>query len=260
MGRLDGRAALITGGTTGLGNAIAERFLEEGARVIVTGRDEQLGKSALEELSKLGNARFVAADSSDENAVRASVERAAALFGALDVLVNNAGVGVAARTLDTPVEDFDRVMDTNVRGYFLYAREAYPLLKKRRGCMIHVASDAGVLGEPSIGVYSVSKAAVIMLSNMLAIEGGPDVRSNCIAPGDVFPGMRHMAPPGRTEGQEDASKWLLPPIGRIGEAADVASAAVFFATEESAFCTGSTLLVDGGMRAGYSTGRPKEGI
>jgi NAD(P)-dependent dehydrogenase (short-subunit alcohol dehydrogenase family) len=118
--------------------------------------------------------------------------------------------------------------------------------------MIHVASDAGIWGEQAIGLYSVTKAAVVMLGKMLALDGGPDgVRSNVLCPGDTWPGMRHMAPPGEDDTPEEAGDWLLPPIGRIGEARDVAAAAVFYASQEAGFITGTTLLVDGGMTAGY---------
>ena len=260
MGKMDGKAALVTGGTTGLGFAIADRFLSEGAEVVVTGRNEQLGAEAERRLRERGRARFLAADAADPDAAHASVEGAVETLGGLDVLVNNAGIGVDASLLDTPDEDFDRVMAVNVRGYFVYAKTAFPHLRERRGCMVHISSDAGVLGERSIGAYSVSKAAVVMLSNMLALDGGAHgVRSNCICPGDIRPGMRHMALPGQEDGQENEDEWWVPPIGRIGEASEVASAALFFATEDSAFCNGSVLLVDGGMRAGYNTATPQAG-
>ena len=117
--------------------------------------------------------------------------------------------------------------------------------------MIHIASDAGIWGEQSIGLYSVSKAAVVMLGKMLALEGGPDgVRSNVLCPGDTWPGMRHMAPPGE-EDRPERGDWPVPPIGRIGEARDVAAAAVFYASDEAEFITGTSLLVDGDMTAGY---------
>ena len=113
--------------------------------------------------------------------------------------MNNAGVGVTARLVDTPLADYDRVMNVNVRGYLLYAQHAYPHLARQRGCMIHIASDAGIWGEQATGLYSVTKAAVVMLGKMLALDGGPDgVRSNVLCPGDIWPGMRHMAPPGET--------------------------------------------------------------
>jgi NAD(P)-dependent dehydrogenase (short-subunit alcohol dehydrogenase family) len=256
MGRLQDRTALITGGTTGLGLAIAERYLLEGARVVITGRDASIGDAAQRRLRDGGEAWFVAADAAKAADVRSSVERALDVLGGLDVLVNNAGIGVTATVLDTPVEDFDRVMGVNVRGPFLYAREAFASLRERGGCMIHVSSDAGVLGEHTIGVYSISKAAVTMLSNMLALECAPHgVRSNAICPGDIEPGMRHMAAPGREDGQEDSAQWFVPPVGRIGRADDVAGAAVYLAGPDATFVNGIALLVDGGMRAGYRAGR-----
>ncbi len=249
MPLLAGKCALITGGTTGLGLAIAERFLREGARIVITGRDRDLGSRAEQTLGH--RVRFLAADAADPDAIASSVSTAASYLGGLDVLVHNAGVGVSARLVDTPLADYDAVMAVNVRGYLLYAQHAYPYLARRRGCMIHVASDAGIWGEQATGLYSVTKAAVIMLGKMLALDGGSDgVRSNVLCPGDIWPGMRHMAPPGE-EGRPEEGDWPLPPIGRLGEARDVAAAAVFFASQEADFITGTTLLVDGGMTAGY---------
>jgi NAD(P)-dependent dehydrogenase (short-subunit alcohol dehydrogenase family) len=250
MGLLQGKRALVTGGTTGLGLAIAGRFLREGAQVVITGRDHDLGERAGQALG--AGARFIAADAADPGAVASSVSAAAGHLGGLDVLVNNAGVGVAARLIDTPLADYDRVMDVNVRGYLLYAQHAYPHLAQHRGCMIHIASDAGIWGEQATGLYSVTKAAVVMLGKMLALDGGPDgVRSNVLCPGDIWPGMRHMGPPGGQDGAEGGGDWPVPPIGRIGQASDVAAAAVFYASAEAEFITGTTLLVDGGMTAGY---------
>jgi NAD(P)-dependent dehydrogenase (short-subunit alcohol dehydrogenase family) len=234
MGLLDGKCALITGGTTGLGLAIAGRFRREGARVVITGRDHDLGGRAEQALGP--GTRFVAADAADPAAVASSVR----------------GAGVTARLVDTPLADYDRVMNVNVRGYLLYAQQAYPHLARRHGCMIHIASDAGIWGEQATGLYSVTKAAVVMLGKMLALDGGRDgVRSNVLCPGDIWPGMRHMAPPGEQDRDESGGEWPVPPIGRIGQASDVAAAAVFYASGEAGFITGTTLLVDGGMTAGY---------
>jgi NAD(P)-dependent dehydrogenase (short-subunit alcohol dehydrogenase family) len=250
MGLLEGKRALVTGGTTGLGLAIAERFRAEGARVVITGRDHDLGRRAEQSLGT--GASFIAADAADPDAVGSSVGAAAGLLGGLDVLVNNAGVGVTARLIETPLADYDRVMSVNVRGYLLYAQLAYPHLARSRGCMIHIASDAGIWGEQATGLYSVTKAAVVMLGKMLALDGGPDgVRSNVLCPGDIWPGMRHMVPPGEQHRGEDSGDWPVPPIGRVGQARDVAAAAVFLASAEAEFITGTTLLVDGGMTAGY---------
>jgi NAD(P)-dependent dehydrogenase (short-subunit alcohol dehydrogenase family) len=249
MGSLEGKRALVTGGTTGLGLAIAGRFRREGAQVVITGRDRDLGGRAEQALGP--GVRFVAADAADPDAVASSVRVAADHLGGLDVLVNNAGAGVTARLVDTRPADYDRVMNVNVRGYLLYAQHAYPHLARRRGCMIHVASDAGIWGEQATGLYSVTKAAVVMLGKMLALDGGPDgVRSNVLCPGDIWPGMRHMAPPGQQD-RAESGDWPVPPVGRVGQADDVAAAAVFYASDQAAFITGTTLLVDGGMTAGY---------
>jgi len=256
MPELAGKAALITGGTTGLGRAMAERFLDEGASVVITGRDASLGDEAEQALGSRGAIRFVRADAGDPDQARASVDETVAMLGGLDILVNNAGIGVQAGVLDTPLDAYDRVMDVNVRGAFVYAQAAFPHLEARGGVMLHVSSDAGVMGEEEIGIYSVSKAALIMLSNMLAIEGGRrGVRSNAICPGDTAPGMRHMGPPGEDRPEDDPATWIRPPLGRIGEAMDVADAAVFLCSERAGFVNGVALLVDGGMRAGMRTGR-----
>ncbi|MGZ4133245.1 MAG: SDR family NAD(P)-dependent oxidoreductase [Actinomycetota bacterium] len=256
MGELDGKAALITGGTSGLGLETARRFLEEGASVVFTGRNVELGAEAEAGLRAIGDATFVRADAADPDQVAASVEEAVRMLGGLDVVVNNAGVGAVATALETPLATYDAIMDVNVRGCFLYAQAAFPHLEARRGSMVHISSDAGVSGEDEIAVYSVSKAAVLMLSNMLAVEGGRrGVRSNAVSPGDIEPGMRHMSAPGEEDrdAEDDPSTWALPPIGRIGRARDVADAVVFLASDRASFVNGANILVDGGMRAGTRT-------
>jgi NAD(P)-dependent dehydrogenase (short-subunit alcohol dehydrogenase family) len=257
LGMVQDRRALVTGGTTGLGFAIAEAFCREGARVVITGRTEELGRTAEERLRERGDAWFVRADAADESQVRDSVARTVETLGGLDVLVNNAGVGIVATPLTTPLRDFDTVMAVNVRGPFVYAQAAFPHLEASGGSMIHVGSDAGVLGEVDIGAYSVSKAALHMLGKVLAIEGGRrGVRSNVIAPGDTVPGMRHMTAPGEPHrSEDDPSTWPVPPIGRVGRASDVAEAAVYLASERASFVNGVVLLIDGGARAGFAASK-----
>jgi NAD(P)-dependent dehydrogenase (short-subunit alcohol dehydrogenase family) len=251
MGTLEGRAALVTGGTAGIGLAIAERLAREGARVVVTGRDEERGRAAAARLGEAGD--FVAADAADADAVERSVAATLVAMGRLDVLVNNAGIALTERLIDTPVEQFDRLMAANVRGCFLYARACMPALTETRGSMVHIGSDAGLRGEQPIGAYSVTKAALVMLSKMLALDGAPaGVRSNCVCPGATAPGMLHIGPASDPERGDDSSAWPFAPLGRVGRAEDVAEAVAFLAGDAAAFVSGAVLLVDGANGAGLA--------
>jgi NAD(P)-dependent dehydrogenase (short-subunit alcohol dehydrogenase family) len=245
MGRLRGIRALVTGGTSGIGAAIVDRFRADGASVVFTGREE----TRAQEVAARTGASFVRADVRDADDVRASVRKAVDLLGGLDALVVNAGVLHEAALSETSDEAWDAILETNLLGPYLYAVASLPELRAAGGGSITmISSDAGVWGETTIGAYSVSKRALNMLVQVLAVEGGPSgIRVNAVCPGDTAPGMAtHVA--GRTE-PGDASGWVLPPLGRVATGADVAAAVAFFASPDAAFTNGSMLLVDGGMRA-----------
>lgn len=247
---LGGAVALITGGTSGIGLSIARRLREEGAAVVITGRDRERGRAAAAALGG-GEALFVAADAADEVDVQRSRDAALERFGRIDILVNNAGVALTERLLDTPTEHFDRLVAVNLRGPFLYARCCFEALAATRGSIVNIGSDAGLRGEQAIGAYSVSKAALVMLSSMLALDGAPvGVRSNCVCPGATAPGMLHIGPAVEPERGDDPSQWPLPPLGRIGTGLDVAAAVAYLAGPQAAFVTGAVLAVDGGGGAG----------
>jgi NAD(P)-dependent dehydrogenase (short-subunit alcohol dehydrogenase family) len=245
VGRLDGVRALVTGGSSGIGGSIVKRFRAEGAMVVCTGRDDVRGS----EVAARTGARFVRADVRDADAVRASVEEAVEVLGGLDALVTNAGVLHEAPLSDTSDDAWDTVLETNLVGYYLYAVSCLPHLRASGGGSITmISSDAGVWGETAIGAYSVSKRAVNMLVQTLAVEAGPHgIRVNAVCPGDTAPGMATNVA-GRDEDSDPAS-WTLPPLARVGTGADVAGAVTFFASADGSFCNGSILLVDGGMRA-----------
>jgi meso-butanediol dehydrogenase/(S,S)-butanediol dehydrogenase/diacetyl reductase len=245
MAKLQAIRALVTGGTSGIGASVAERLRAEGAAVVCTGRDEARG---LEVAARMG-AGFVAADARDTAAVRSSVQSAVATLGGLDALVTNAGVLHEAPLSQTSDEAWDAVLETNLAGYMRYAVACLPHLRAAgSGSITMISSDAGVWGETSIAAYSVSKRAVNMLVQTLAVEAGPHgIRVNAVCPGDTAPGMATYVA-GRDESADPAT-WALPPLSRVGTGDDVAGAVAFFASPDGAFCNGSILLVDGGMRA-----------
>ena len=181
--------------------------------------------------------------------MRSSVDAAVARLGGLDVLVTNAGILHEAGLSETTDEAWDAILETNLVGYYRYAVACLPHLRAAGGGSITmISSDAGVWGETAIGAYSVSKRAVNMLVQTLAVEAGPHgISVNAVCPGDTAPGMATYAA-GRSEAT-DPSSWTLPPLARVGTGADVASAVTFFASADGAFCNGTILLVDGGMRA-----------
>jgi meso-butanediol dehydrogenase/(S,S)-butanediol dehydrogenase/diacetyl reductase len=244
MARLDGVRALVTGGTSGIGAAIVDRLRDEGASVVFTGRDASRGGVVAERTG----AAFVQADARDPTAIQRSVAEAASRLAGLDAVVLNAGVLHASALSKTSDDSWDAVLETNLLAPYRYAVACLPALRTGGGSITIISSDAGVWPEVAIGAYSVSKRALICLGQMLAVEGGPaGVRVNVVCPGDTAPGMATFVE-GRVEPGE-TSGWLVPPLGRVGTGAEVAATVGFLVSAESAFCNGSVLLVDGGMRA-----------
>jgi NAD(P)-dependent dehydrogenase (short-subunit alcohol dehydrogenase family) len=244
MARHADQRAFVTGGTSGIGEAIVALLAAEGARVVFTGRDRARG----ERVAASTGSVFVRADVRDARAVEASVGEAVSRLGALDIAVLNAGVLCEAPLSETTDEQWDTVMSTNLVAPFRYARATLPALRAAGGTMVLVASDAGVWGETPIGAYSVSKRALIMLTRMLAVEAGPSgVRVNAVCPGDTEPGM--VTTVAGRDTLPDTAAWTRPPLGRLVHARDVAAAVSFLASDAARAITGVDLLVDGGMRA-----------
>ncbi|HET6684165.1 MAG TPA: 3-oxoacyl-[acyl-carrier-protein] reductase [Gaiella sp.] len=234
---LDGKVALVTGGSRGIGRAIALELGRAGAKVVLsyrTGRDE-----AEEVATEIGG-RAVEADVSDAASAKALVEEA----GDLDVLVNNAGVtrdGVLARMSD---DDWREVIDTNLSSVFYTCRAAArPMMKKRGGSIVNISSIVGVHGNFGQTNYAASKAGIIGFTKSLARElGSRNVRANVVAPGYVRSRLTDVLPEEATKAMLDAT-----PLGRLGDAEDVAGAVRFLCADEARFVTGAVLLVDGGL-------------
>jgi NAD(P)-dependent dehydrogenase (short-subunit alcohol dehydrogenase family) len=237
--RLRDRITLVTGAGRGIGRAIAERFAAEGAKLVLAEVDPTSGKAVEEAIRSTGRrAVFVQTDVADADSVRALVCALDERFGGVDVLVNNAGIGLA-RPLETmDVADWDRVLAVNLRGPFLCARDTAPLLRRAGSAVIiNIASTRALMSEPGNEAYAASKGGLLALTHALSNSLGPAIRVNAIVPGWINTRGEPLRP-------EDHAQH---PVGRVGRPEDVAQACLFLATEESAFMTGQCLVLDGGM-------------
>ncbi len=242
--RLENRTAIVTGGAQGIGRAIAERYVAEGAKVMIADVDEQKAKVAAGEI---GCASTVA-DVSKKEDVDRLVDAAVAELGHIDILVNNAGTIHAAGFLELAVEDFDRVLATNLRGAFLVGQAvARHMVGRKQGAIINMSSVNAVLAIPNQVPYVVSKGGMAQLTKVMALALAPHgVRVNAIGPGTI---MTELARTLMTD--EAAMKRILSrtPIGRCGEPSEVASVAVFLASEDASYMMGQTIYPDGGRMA-----------
>lgn len=215
--------------------------------MVLSGRDEARGRQVAQRLAeRSGSVRFVRSDVTVEFDMAAVVAGIAAQEGRLDGLVTAAGIGVVAPLLQTDAADLDEILRNNVVGTWLAVRNAMPLLSASGGAVVTVSSDAGLVGEAAIGAYSVAKAAVIMMTKMLAIDCAPSVRVNAVAPGFTEPGMRQMP---HKAGPEPGAE-PLPPLQRYATGDNIASVVAFLLGGEACHMTGAVLLVDGGQKAG----------
>lgn len=254
MDRMKDKVALVTGAALGIGRATAEILAREGARVAVTDVLDDEGRSVVEAIeAEGGQARFWHLDVADESRVRRVVGEVSDRFGALHVLVNNAGIAGANRPTDELTEEeWDRVMAVNVKGVFFCTKYAVPALRRSGGgSIVNLSSIYGLVSAPDVPPYHASKGAVRLMTKTDALLYAKDgIRVNSVHPGFIWTPMVE----GFLEGQEDpeaARKGLaeLHPLGHIGEPEDVAYAILYLASDESGFVTGEELVVDGGYTA-----------
>ena len=239
MGQLDGLRALVTGGSSGIGLAIARAFTAEGAAVAVL--DRAPGPDDL---------FCVAADITDDAAVRSAVDTAAQRLGGLDLLVNNAGVGAEGSVVDASDEEWHQVLDVNVVGTARVSRAAWPhLVRSAHAAVVNTASIAATAGLPQRAVYSASKGAVLALTRAMAADGMADgVRVNAVNPGTAdTPWVARLLDAAPDPAAERAALAARQPHGRLVSAAEIAGAVVYLASPASGSTTGTELAVDGGM-------------
>ncbi len=247
MGRLNGKVAIVTGGASGIGEGIARMYVKEGARVAIADIQDEEGRRVA---SELGEACFYAhVDVSRSAELKQLVAETVSRFGRLDVMVNNAGVLYQGKTIvDHSEEDFDRTYGVNLKGVWLGMKHAIPALQKGGGAIINVASIAAVMGNAGQSAYGATKGGVVQLTRHCAAETAASrIRVNCISPGSVVTAMSLQQRPGKTLEQVLADAAGRNPLGRAGRPEDIAYAAVWLGSDESAFITGQNIVIDGGV-------------
>ena len=250
MFSLQNKNALVTGAGSGIGESIAETFARSGACVFVTDRDEKLGREVVKKIRAAGGeAEWLALDVVNE----LDCENAAATAETLDVLVNNAGIGHVGTMLTTNGGDLDRIYDVNVRGVFNVTHAFLPgMIARKTGSIVNMASIGGIVGVRDRLAYCMSKFAVVGITKAMALDHATDgIRVNCICPGRVetpFVQARLAEYPDPKKAYAEMSATQA--VGRMGRPDEIAAAALYLASDEAAFVTGSALIIDGGFSAG----------
>jgi NAD(P)-dependent dehydrogenase (short-subunit alcohol dehydrogenase family) len=253
MKSFEGKRVLVTGGSRGIGRATVEAFLDAGARVAVNGRSADSTARAVAELG--GPERVVAApgDVGTASVCEAIVAAAIEGLGGLDVLVNNAGIGVDARIEDTDEAFWDATLDTNLKGTFFCSRAALEALRATRGNIVNISSDAGLVGSQTLVAYCASKGGVVNMTRAMAVELAPLVRVNCVCPGYVDTDMvrRDGIDKADDPAAEEQALIDFAPLKRIATPEEIAAVILFLASHEARFMTGAALPIDGGAGAGH---------
>jgi NAD(P)-dependent dehydrogenase (short-subunit alcohol dehydrogenase family) len=252
--RLEGKVALITGGTSGIGQATAIRFAEEGAAVAITGRNVERGEQVVSEIAANGGeAVFIRSDVCIADDCRQAVAQTLERFGKIDVLFNNAGVFHPKTVPECTEEEWDETIDSSLKGAFLMSKYALPsMIERGSGSIIHTSSGWGIQGGDKAAAYCAAKGGLIVMAKAMAIDHGPDgIRVNCVCPGDVLTPMLPDDAAKRGMSWDDYAVGAANrPLGRIGTAEDIANAVLYLASDEASFVTGDALVVDGGGVAG----------
>jgi NAD(P)-dependent dehydrogenase (short-subunit alcohol dehydrogenase family) len=251
--RLHDKTAVITGAGSGIGRAMALLFAREGARVLAADLDGAAAKETAAMVHAEGGLCLPhTVDASDPEQVRRMIETAISELGRIDVLCNNAGIGSTTDVVDCEAEDWDRVMAVNVRSVFLGCKYALPhMVKQGRGAIVNTASVAGMVGVPKRASYCASKGAVIALTRQVAMDFVKQgIRVNCVCPGTVdSPWVERLLAGVEDKAEARAALEARQPMGRLGTPEEVAAAALYLASDDAAFVTGTSIVLDGGWTA-----------
>jgi len=251
--RFQDKVVVITGAGTGMGRATALRFAREGARVVVVDWKAENGKETVNQIqARQGKAVLVVADVSQSEGARHIAQEAVSAFGGIDILCNNAGILYYGTVVDTPEEDWDRVLDINLKGIYLCSKYCIPeMIRRGGGAIINTASVHGLATQKEMAAYAASKGGVIALTRNMALDYAPyGVRVNCVCPGTIDTPMLDYAlqlePDPVTARKEFEA---MHPLGRVGRPEEVAELILFLASDQASFITGAPYLIDGGLLA-----------
>jgi len=244
-----GKVAIVTGGGSGLGFAIAEKFTQAGIETIIAGRDKQKLDAAKEKLGSLCHA--ITCDVSDLSSIPGFVNDVLKQFGQIDILVNNAGINMKKMIEDVTDEDFQKVITTNLTAVFVMSREVIKhMLERKTGSIINISSMAALYGLPKVIAYSASKTAIDGMTRAMAVELGPKgIRVNAIAPGFIYSDMTAKALD--SDPERKSKVFNRTPMGAMGQPSDIGDAALFLASDAAKYITGVVLPVDGGNSIGF---------
>lgn len=245
--RLQGKRAIITGAARGIGKGIALKFLQEGASVLISDVNEEQLAQTQKELEKWGDVHSFCIDVTNPDEVQAMVEKAWNIWGRIDILANNAGIGTFEKFMEISDDSWNRILNVNLTGNFYVAKAVAKVMSKQQsGSIINMASTNGKLGEAGLAHYNASKGGIVLLSKTMAIElGAHHVRVNSVCPGLIATNLAVEAGMEEDTLEQYAKEHL--PLGRRGTVEEVANVFAFLASDESSFITGTEIVVDGGQ-------------
>ena len=245
---LENKVAIVTGGSSGIGRAIAELFAKEGAKVVVA--DINSAEEVLKTIRQNGGrAEFIKTDVSDSSQVKRLVDETLRLFGAVDIVCNNAGIELLKLLTDTGENEWDRVIDINLKGPFLVCKYVLPhMISRRRGAIVNTASQLGIVGAEKFTAYCASKGGLILLTKAMALECAKyGIRVNSICPGAIETPLLEREVNLDKDPEEAKLRFVSKhPLGRLGNPEEIANAVLFLASDRASFVTGESLVVDGG--------------